>query len=273
MPPKLGVLAGRGPLPAQVVAAAREAGREVFVLAFEGQTDPALVAGEEHAWVPLGAMSRALRSLHAAGVEELVMIGAVRRPSLTALVTDPRTLRMLGRLGANHGDDRLLSVIVEEFESEGFRVIGVDDVCRDLLAPEGPLTRAKPDELAGQDIALGVEVARRLGELDVGQAVVVQQAHVLGVEAAEGTDALLRRCAELRRDGPGGVLVKVKKPQQERRADLPTIGAETVRGAAAAGLRGIAVETGHTLVADRRRTVEAADAAGLFIVGVAAIPG
>ncbi|HET6520294.1 MAG TPA: LpxI family protein, partial [Geminicoccaceae bacterium] len=128
-------------------------------------------------------------------------------------------------------------------------------------------------ELAGQDIALGVEVARRLGELDVGQAVVVQQAHVLGVEAAEGTDALLRRCAELRRDGPGGVLVKVKKPQQERRADLPTIGPETVRGAAAAGLRGIAVETGHTLVADRRRTIEAADAAGLFIVGVAAIPG
>jgi DUF1009 family protein len=181
---------------------------------------------------------------------------------------------MLGRLGVNHGDDRLLGVVVQELEGEGFRVIGVDDVCRNLLAPEGPLTRARPDGVAGRDIALGIEVARRLGELDVGQAVVVQQSHVLGVEAAEGTDALLRRCAGLRREGPGGVLVKVKKPQQERRADLPTIGAETVRGAAAAGLRGIAVEAGHTLVVDRRRTVEDAAAAGLFIVGVvAAAPG
>jgi DUF1009 family protein len=127
-----------------------------------------------------------------------------------------------------------------------------------------------PDEDARADIEHGIGVARALGALDIGQAVVVQQGLVLGVEAAEGTDELLRRCAGLRRDGPGGVLVKMAKPGQERRADLPTIGPQTLTLAAAAGLRGIAAEAAMTLVIDRAELVRAADEAGLFVVGVAA---
>jgi UDP-2,3-diacylglucosamine hydrolase len=202
------------------------------------------------------------------------MIGPVRRPSLATLKLDWRGLQVLTRLGlglgpgAGFGDDRLFKAIVGELEGEGFRVIGADEVVDQLLAPDGLLTQAAPDAAAARDIELGIRVAARLGELDVGQAVVVQQGLVLGVEAVEGTDPLLARCAGLRRDGPGGVLVKLKKPTQERRADLPTIGPGTVRAAAAAGLAGIAVHAGHCLIIERARVVEAADRAGLFVIGV-----
>ena len=166
------------------------------------------------------------------------------------------------------GDDGLLSALVAELEREGFRVLGPEDLLCAGLAPEGPLGRLLPDAQARADIARGTEIARALGELDIGQAVVVQQGLVLGVEAIEGTDQLLRRCADLRREGPGGVLVKLEKPTQERRVDRPTIGPQTVTLAAAAGLRGIAVEAEATIVVDRDQVAAAADRAGLFVVGI-----
>ena len=130
------------------------------------------------------------------------------------------------------------------------------------------MSRARPDREAERDIARGLEIARSVGNLDVGQAVVVQQSLVLGVEAIEGTDALLERCGELKRSGPGGVLVKIRKARQDRRIDLPTIGVATVQMAAAAGLRGIAVEAGATLLVNREAVVAAADKARLFLVGL-----
>jgi UDP-2,3-diacylglucosamine hydrolase len=273
MPRKLAVLAGRGPLPVEVIGAARADGREVFVLAFQGETDPAIVEDVPHAWLPLGAVGRALETLHAVGAEDVVMIGPVRRPSLANLKLDLRGMQLLAKLGLRgRGDDRMFKAIVDELEAEGFRVLGADDLVGALLAPEGVITRAAPDASARADIALGVEVAARLGELDVGQAVVVQNGLVLGVEAIEGTDRLLARCAELRRDGPGGVLVKLKKPSQERRADLPTIGPGTVEAAKAAGLLGIAVHAGNCLIVERGRMVERADRLGLFVVGVPGRP-
>jgi hypothetical protein len=268
---KLGVLAGGGPLPGELIAAAQAAGREVFVLAFEGETDPALVDGLPHAWVPLGAVGQALRLLHDAAVEDVVMIGPVRRPSLSHLKLDLRGMKLVSKLGwrSLQGDDRLLRTVVEELEAEGFRVVGADEVMTPLLAPAGPITRTRPDAEAERDIALGIQVASRLGELDIGQAVIVQQGLVLGVEAVEGTDRLLERCAGLRREGRGGVLVKLKKPTQERRADLPTIGPDTIAGAVAAGLVGVAVQAGQCLIVDRPAVVAAADRAGLFVTGVA----
>jgi DUF1009 family protein len=138
----------------------------------------------------------------------------------------------------------------------------------EALGPVGLLAGPAPDALALADIARGVAIARALGGVDVGQGCVVQQGIALAVEAAEGTDAMLARCAALARDGPGGVLVKLVKPGQDRRADLPTVGVETVRGAARAGLRGIAYEAGGTLLVDRAASCEAAGAAGLFLLGL-----
>jgi hypothetical protein len=265
---KLAILAGRGPLPAQVAAAALAQGAQVFVLAFEGETDPDLVRELPHRWVPLGAVGRAIDVLRAAKVEEVVLIGPVRRPALASL--DRRGIQLLARLGLRrHGDDQLLRLIVAELEGEGFRVIGADTLIEDVLATEGPMTRLVPDADAMRDVALGVEVALRLGDLDIGQAAIVQQGLVLGVEAAEGTDALIARCAGLRRPGRGGILVKIKKPGQERRADLPTVGPHTVRLAAETGIAGIAVQAGQCLIIERAEMIAAADRAGLFVIGVA----
>lgn len=269
MPGGLAVIAGKGELPARVIDAARATGREVFVLGFDGITDPALVSGLPHRWVRLGAVGAALEALKGSGAAEVVMIGPVGRPSLGSLGLDWRGVRLAARLGlSGQADNRVIDAIVAELESEGFRVLGADEVMGSLLTPAGPLTRTVPDPLAEADIRRGIEVARELGRLDVGQAAVVQEGLVLGVEAIEGTDRLLERCAGLRRPGPGGVLVKVRKVTQDRRVDLPTIGPATVAGAVRAGLRGIAIEAGESLIAERARTLADADAAGLFIVGV-----
>jgi DUF1009 family protein len=166
------------------------------------------------------------------------------------------------------GDDGLLSAVVSELEQEGFRVITPDQLLdREIIRP-GPLGIIRPDRRSEADIEHGLRIARALGALDIGQSVVVQQGLVLGVEAIEGTDELLRRCAALRREGPGGVLVKVEKPGQERRADRPTIGPRTVALAAETGLLGIAVEANATIVIDRDEVIRAADQAGLFVVGI-----
>ena len=270
MSAKLGVLAGGGPLPRQIVAQCRAGGREVFVVAFEGQTDPETVAGDvAHIWTRLGAAGPTLKALRQAGCRELVMAGPVRRPSFGEIRPDLTAARFLGRLGTRAlGDDGLLRGVMELLEHEGFRMIGLHEVLPDVLAGTGVLGRLAPDDAAWEDVRRGLSVARALGEQDVGQAVVVQQGMVLGVEAIEGTDRLLARCADLRRPGPGGVLVKIRKPQQDARADLPTIGARTVEGARAAGLRGIALSAHGALMVDPGETVAAADAAGLFLYGI-----
>lgn len=269
-PPKLGVLAGSGPLPARLIAACAEIGRDVFVVAMEGSTEQQSIESTPHAWVRLGEVDRTIGLLHESGVEEVVLAGPVPRPSFRTLKLDKRAVKALMRFRRSAlGDNKLLSLIVRELEDEGFRVVGVDSILVDLLAPHGPIGALEPDDDAWADIATACRAAQALGALDVGQAAVVQQGVVLGLEAVEGTDALLDRCATLRRDGPGGVLVKLKKPGQDRRADLPTIGPHTVEGARAAGLRGIAVEAGASLIIDRAKVAQSADAAGLFAIGIA----
>lgn len=270
MPDKLGIIAGGGALPAQLADACRRDGRPLFVLALKGFCDAAwLTPDVPHAWVRLGAAGEGFRLLREAGVTAVVMAGPVRRPGLLDLRPDARAARFFARVGLRMlGDDGLLRAVIQEFESEGFAVRGVEDVLgADVLAPLGVLGRHAPDAQAEADIRRGLEVARGLGALDVGQGCVVQQGLVLAVEAIEGTDAMLGRCAALRREGAGGVLVKARKPQQDQRADLPTIGLATVEAAHAAGLRGIAVTAGGALIVDRKAVVARADALGLFVVG------
>jgi UDP-2,3-diacylglucosamine hydrolase len=268
---KLGIVAGSGDLPRRLIDAAKAAGRPVFVLGLEGFAEPSLTADTPHGWIRLGAAAKGLRMLREEGVKELVLAGAVRRPSLLALRPDWRTAKFVAKVGTRAlGDDGLLASIVKELEIEGFTVVGADSVLSSALAPAGLIGRMAPDHLAQQDLVHAAKVARMLGALDIGQAVIVQQGVVLAVEAAEGTAALIARAKALALEGPGGVLVKLAKPGQERRADLPTIGPETVEQAGAAGLRGIGVEAGATLILDREATVAAADARGLFLIGLAA---
>ncbi|MBI5164114.1 MAG: UDP-2,3-diacylglucosamine diphosphatase LpxI [Magnetospirillum sp.] len=268
MKPKLGIIAGEGGFPGLAIAACRAEGRPFHVLALDGHADPAVIGDAPADWIRLGQAGGGIEALRRANVSELVMIGGVRRPSLKDLAPDWWAARFFAKVGLKAlGDDGLLRAIAAALEDEGFRVVGIDSVLAECLATAGPYGRVLPDAQALSDIARGRAVAAGLGALDVGQAVVVQQGLVLGVEAIEGTDRLLARCGNLRRAGPGGVLVKMKKPNQDRRLDLPTIGIATVEAAAAAGLRGIAVETGATLVLGRDAVASAADRLGLFVVG------
>jgi hypothetical protein len=269
-PPALGILAGGGMLPGRVAAAAAAAGREVFLLGLEGFAEASVLAPWPHATVRIGAAGRILALLREHGCRDLVLVGPVRRPSLLDLRPDAEGARLLTRIGraAFAGDDGLLAAVVRVLGEEGFRILGAHDILTEAVGPKGLLSRSRADAAAMADIARGVKVARALGAVDVGQCCVVQQGIVLAAEAAEGTDAMLARAATLRWPGPGGVLVKLVKPGQDRRADLPTIGVGTIRAAAAAGLRGVAFEAHGTLLAEREAVVAAADEAGLFLLGI-----
>lgn len=274
MPPKLGILAGGGSLPRHLAQACLKAGRDCVLVALEGHADPRPIPGIRQVTLRLGAAGRIMAFLRAQGVREIVFAGKVHRPRLGALRPDWRTLRFLVGIGFRlQGDNRLMRAIVRSFESEGFRVVGAESVVADLLAPCGPLGALTPTLADEEDIAAGILAARRLGLLDRGHAVVVSGGEIIGIEDADGTDGLLEACRS-RRPGSagGGVLVKVLKPQQELRADPPVIGLETVRRAAAAELRGIAVQAQGTLIIDREAVASAADEAGLFLVGVEVRP-
>lgn len=269
--PKLAILAGGGLSPRQLIGACQEQGRPFLVVCLEGHADADLGAGLPHVVLPLGGMQKFKDLCASEKIEEIVMIGHVRRPSLSELKPDWLTLKVLGKIGLNAlGDDGLLRSVGKALEEEcGVRLIGADQVMADLLTPAGTLTRAQPDDQSQGDIKRAAHIALELGRLDVGQAVVVQQGIVLGLEAAEGTAALIARVAGLKREGGGGVLVKRAKPQQDKRLDLPAIGPETIAQLAQAGLVGVALEAGRSFILNRKETIEAADKAGLFVLGFA----
>jgi DUF1009 family protein len=270
-PPRtLGILAGGGPFPGQVAEAAIAGGRPVFIVAFEDFADPAVIGRFPHATARLGAGGRILGLLREHAVQDLVLVGPVKRPSLMDLRPDLEGTKILARIGraAFSGDDGLLAALVRVFAEEGFTVIGAHEIIAGALGPRGVLGRVAPDAVALADIGRGIDIVRALGAVDVGQGCIVQQGSALAVEAIEGTDRMLARAGALALPGPGGVLVKMVKPGQDRRADLPTIGPRTIVAAAEAGLRGVAFEAGGTLLTDRDACIQAANDRGLFLVGI-----
>ncbi len=267
----LGIIAGSGELPRILMHACQDLDRPYFLLALQDATDEETIAmaGDAQASIRLGAIGKALELLRSKGVSELVMAGKVTRPKLSSLRPDLKGTKLLARIGSQliSGDNELLSGIVEFLEEEGFTVSGADDIVNDLIAPEGMIGSIYPDKRAQADIETGAHIARAIGALDIGQAVIVQNGQVLGIEAIEGTDQLITRCSPLKLEQNGGVLIKAKKPQQEKRVDLPTIGVATVERIAECGFAGIAVEAGASLIVSRREVARRADALGVFIVG------
>jgi UDP-2,3-diacylglucosamine hydrolase len=274
----VGLIAAGGAMPFAVADAMVARGITPVFFALKGSCDPQRVARFRHHWIALGQLGRAVKLFRAEGCSDLLFIGSLVRPSLSEVRIDFGTLRALGQIWASFrgGDDHLLSGIGRIFERDGFRMVGIKDVASDLLVPQGCLTRAQPGETSAADIDKGCAVLRALGPFDIGQAVVVIDGHVVAVEDIEGTDGLLARVARLREQGRiraavhRGVLVKTPKSGQDLRYDLPTIGPRTIEGVAAAGLAGIAVAAGDTLIAEPQEMIAAADRAGLFVTGVSA---
>lgn len=277
----LAVVCGGGTLPIEVARAAARQGRRVVLLALRGSADPQAVAEFPHHWIGLGQFGLACRKAKAEGCREIVMIGSVLRPHVRDLRFDFFTLRRLPRVMRlfRNGDDRLLTGIATMFEEQGLRVLGAHEIAPDILMPAGPLGSRLPGESDRADIERGLALLRATGPFDVGQAVVVSDNRILAVEAADGTDLMLERLAELRARGSirarqgGGVLIKAPKPSQDRRIDLPSVGPRTVESVARAGLAGIAVVAGSAVVADPGRIAAAADGAGVFVFGIAPVDG
>ena len=269
---KLGIIAGGGSIPAQLVRHCQQKKQDFFVLAIEGNADKSFFtenSGIPHQWIRIGQAGTGFKRFADEKVQDVIMIGTIRRPSFFDLVPDIRTTAFFARIGAKSlGDDGILRALVSEIESEGMKVKGVHEVMTELLAKSGIMGKHKPNKQTLLDIKRALEVANELGRLDVGQAVIVQQGLVLGVEGIEGTDELIRRCGNYKRKGDGGVLVKLRKPQQDMRIDLPTIGARTVERAYETGLKGIVVHSGNSLIVDETEVIKLADKYGIFIMGV-----
>jgi hypothetical protein len=274
----VGLIAAGGVMPFAVADSLIARGINPVLFALKGACDPVRVERFRHHWISVGQIGKAVKLFRAENCRDLVFIGTLVRPALSEIRLDWGTLRVLGRVWAafRGGDDHLLSGIGRIFEQDGFRMVGIRDVAPDLLMPEGCLTRAAPDEAAAADIAKGRDVLRALSPFDIGQATVVIDGHVVGVEDIEGTDGLLARVARLRVEGriragaARGALVKAPKSGQDLRFDLPTMGPRTIEGAAAAKLAGIAIVAGNTIVVEPQIMIEAADAAGLFVIGLPA---
>ncbi len=274
--PRLALIAGNGSLPCQIAEALSSAGREFRIIAIKGEADERTraQADTELGW---GEIGRLYKFLKKTGCRDVLLIGGVsRRPDFTSILGDLGTLKRLPTIirALAGGDDSLLTKVIRLFEVEGYRVVGIKDVAPQLLASSGVLGKVQPNQGDWRDAELALRATEKLGELDIGQAAIAVGGRVVALEGAEGTDAMLQRCAELKRigrirsKGRAGVLVKTAKPNQDLRVDLPTVGPMTIDLAAAAGLAGIAVEASGALIAEKEETLKKADNAGLFVIGI-----
>lgn len=268
---KLGIIAGGGQFPVLVAEAARRHGREVVVVAHRGESSPELeTAADACLWVKLGQLNKLLSFLHHQGVKECVFAGTITKTRIFRDVwPDTKALKLWRRIDIRQ-DDAILRAIAGLLAEEGIEVVASTIYLQELLFPQGVLSRKKPDSEQLEDIRFGWQVARQVGALDIGQCVVVRDRTVLAVEAIEGTDAAIRRGGELGREK--AVVVKVKKPNQDFRFDLPAIGKQTIATMLAVKASVLAVEAAQALLFDPREMLEMADRAGLVVVGVTEDP-
>jgi DUF1009 family protein len=268
---RLGLIAGSGRLPLDVARAARARGLAVSAVAFHGgDVEPALEREVDALhWLHLGELERLIATFRGDGVSDVVMIGKVLKTrilgDLSVLRPDARALGLLGRL-RERNDDTILGAIADELAADGLRLRPQTELVPELVAPEGVLGGVEPTPAQRAEIAFGFPVAKALGAIDVGQTVVVRERAVLALEAIEGTDAAIRRGAAL--GGPGVCVVKVAKPRQDPRFDVPAVGPDTLAVLVEVKAAVLAVEAGHTFVVDGAELVRQADRAGIALVGV-----
>ncbi|GHC62042.1 LpxI family protein [Limoniibacter endophyticus] len=276
---KIGIIAGNGLLPISVAHSLASQGRPFAVLGITGEMDPrGPLSQYQHEFIALEEFGSLARRLKAMEVETVVLAGGVeRRPKLSQIRPNWETLRVVPTIirGLSLGDDGLLRVIVRYLEKRGLKVAGAHEIVPDLLTPKGPLGHIKPSARDLEAIRKALEAAKAIGALDIGQGAVAVGRRVIALEGIEGTDGLLERVAAMRGHGrlagkEGGVLVKCAKPEQELRADLPTIGPNTLRMAHAAGLNGVCVEAERSLLLEAAEAVCEADRLGLYLYGVTA---
>lgn len=266
-PSKIGIIAGGGQFPLLFIEAAQQAGRKVMVIAHKGETDELVArAADDVCWVKLGQLGKVVSWFKKQGVSETVFLGTITKTKIFRdVMPDLKGLSLWNKIDAKQ-DDAILRAVAGALENEGIAVRESTMYLQHLLFPQGVLTRKKPSKAQRQDIEFGWKHARAIGSLDIGQCVVVRDCTVVAVEAIEGTDAAIRRGGALAKEK--AVVVKVKKPGQDFRFDLPATGIKTIESLHSVSGSVLAVEAGQALIFDKEKMIEAAEKAGIVIVGV-----
>lgn len=265
----LGIIAGAGDLPGILADSCERQGIETFIVGFEKYTKPEIMKGRQHLWGRLGGAGHIIKTLKNHDIHDLVMIGAIRRPSLAELKPDLKTAGFYARIGLRAlGDNDFLGLLIDELKREGLTVHGIQDFATELLVPAGKIGLYLPHKKQKIGIERGIKIARLIGDADIGQSVIIQQGQVIGVEAVEGTDELIKRCMPLYRKGDAGILIKLCKPYQNRTLDLPTIGPETIALAAKNNICGIVIQSEATLVVDKEKVADYANQNKMFVLAI-----
>jgi len=264
---KLGLIAGNGKFPFLVLEGARRAGATVAVAAIREETDPAIEKlADRFTWVGIGQLGKLLRFFKNEGVDKAIMAGQVKHVQIfSTALPDVRMLKMLLRL-PQRNTDALIGAVATELASEGIELIDSTYFLKDELPDAGALTRRVPDDREKSDIEYGLEIAREIARLDLGQTIVVRDRACVAIEAMEGTDAVIRRAGELVRGRL--TVVKIAKPDQDMRFDVPVVGVPTVESMIAAGATGLCLTAGKTLMFDRDETIKLANKNKIAIIAV-----
>ena len=268
---KLAIISGGGDLPAKVINECIAKEKDFFVVTFAEQDKPSNftdLAESQTKEFGLGSIGSIIKELKSQNIEEIVFAGYIKKPSLFNLDLDLTGVKILAKVAANH-DDQVLNAIANELTSKGFTMLGAHEICPNLLIADEVLSNYKLAEKLSEDIILGMQTAQEIGKLDIGQAVIVKDKVILGVEAIEGTDNLIERCAGLRgKSNKGGLLVKISKPQQNLNLDMPSIGIKTIENLIKYNYDGLVVSANSTIFLDKEKALELAEKHNLLLAGV-----
>ena len=267
--PKLAIIAGNGSIPFYLIEECNKIGREYCLIIIEGHGKELSEKYDPDYIVSLSKMGRAVKYVKNIGIKHILMVGGVKRPSLKNIIPDLWTAKFLTTISSKvSGDNSVLSKLTNALEKEGFIIVAPEEVLPNLICPKGTLGKVKPNQQNNEDILTGYRVAKIIGANDIGQAIIMENGLVIAVEAAEGTDRMIKRSLNLKKEKKAGVLIKVIKPMQDKRIDRPVIGIDTIKAVKKAGLDGIALESNEILILNYSDVILYADEEGLFVEGI-----
>ncbi len=267
--PKLAIIAGNGSIPFYLIEECNKIGREYCLIIIEGHGKELSEKYEPDYIVSLSKMGRAVKYVKNIGIKHILMVGGVKRPSLKNIIPDLWTAKFLTTISSKvSGDNSVLSKLTKALEREGFIIVAPEEVLPNLICPKGTLGKVKPNQQNNEDISTGYRIAKIIGANDIGQSIIIENGLVIAVEAAEGTDRMIKRSLNLKKEKKAGVLIKVIKPMQDKRIDRPVIGIDTIKAVKKAGLDGIALESNEILILNYSDVILYADEEGLFVEGI-----
>lgn len=267
--PKLAIIAGNGSIPFYLIEECNKIGREYCLIIIEGHGKELSEKYDPDYIVSLSKMGRAVKYVKNIGIKHILMVGGVKRPSLKNIIPDLWTAKFLTTISSKvSGDNSVLSKLTKALEREGFIIVAPEEVLPNLICPKGTLGKVKPNQQNNEDISTGYRIAKIIGANDIGQSIIIENGLVIAVEAAEGTDRMIKRSLNLKKEKKAGVLIKVIKPMQDKRIDRPVIGIDTIKAVKKAGLDGIALESNEILILNYSDVILYADEEGLFVEGI-----